>query len=274
MHGDDRTTPIGRAHTATASYPVSPDSLPDVSIEVGSYSVRFARNPADLDAVLQLRYEVFNLELGEGLDGSHLSGRDEDGLDERFHHLMIVARATGDVVGTYRMQTGAMARQHGGFYSDQEFDLDRLPPSILPDVLEIGRACVAREHRNGRVLHLLWKGLARYLTWNRKRYLFGCCSVNSQDPLVAEAVHRHLDDIGAVHPSIRLVPRPGFECLPVASVDGLPTAHVPALFRTYLALGAKVCGPPAIDRAFKTIDWLVMLDTERVDPATRNSFFR
>ena len=35
---------------------------------------------------------------------------------------------------------------------------------------------------------------------------------------------------------------------------------LPRLFSTYLGIGAKVCSPPAIDRRFKTIDFLVMLD--------------
>jgi putative hemolysin len=30
--------------------------------------------------------------------------------------------------------------------------------------------------------------------------------------------------------------------------------------RAYLSLGAKICGPPALDRQFKTIDFLTLLD--------------
>ena len=39
-------------------------------------------------------------------------------------------------------------------------------------------------------------------------------------------------------------------------------------------MGAKVISPPAIDRDFKTIDWLVMLDVRTIDPATYRFFFR
>jgi putative hemolysin len=124
------------------------------------------------------------------------------------------------------------------------------------------------------VLQLLWRGLAAYLTWNGKRRLFGCCSVNSQDPAVGRSVHAHLAAIGAVSDVAAVRPRPGLECTPAESAAGLPPPHIPALFRTYLALGAKVCGPPAIDRLFKTIDWLVMLDIRDIDPATYRTFFR
>jgi putative hemolysin len=50
--------------------------------------------------------------------------------------------------------------------------------------------------------------------------------------------------------------------------------HIPALFQSYLTLGARICGPPAIDRLFKTIDFLVLLDTRELDPAAFRTFFR
>jgi len=257
----------------TPAYPAAAQAVPDTHVDAGSYLVRYARNPDDLDGILRLRYQVFNVELGEGLDESHHTQRDEDELDARFHHLMIMSRDDGQVVGTYRMQTAEMARDNGGFYSDHEYDLSALPASVVARSVEIGRACVAREHRNGRVLHLLWRGLAAYLTWNHKDVLFGCCSVTTQDPALGLSVHRHLEAAGAVHPTLRVTPRPQCRCEP--SVEAaLPPPHVPALFQTYLGLGAKVMGPPAIDRRFKTIDWLVILDTSAIAPSTRRVFFR
>jgi putative hemolysin len=55
---------------------------------------------------------------------------------------------------------------------------------------------------------------------------------------------------------------------------GYPTPRIPALFQAYLTLGARVLGPPAVDRAFKTIDWLALLDTRELDPITHRTFFR
>ena len=115
----------------TAVYPACPAAIPDLQVEAGSYLVRFARTLEDLDRVLRLRYEIFNVELGEGLDESHATGRDEDELDARFHHLMIQRRDSAAVVGTYRMQTAEMARAPGGFYADPEFDLSTLRTGIM-----------------------------------------------------------------------------------------------------------------------------------------------
>jgi putative hemolysin len=43
----------------------------------------------------------------------------------------------------------------------------------------------------------------------------------------------------------------------------------PKLLRTYLAIGAKICGPPAIDREFRTIDFLTFLDLHALPPSVR-----
>ena len=46
---------------------VQPANIPPVEIVEGRYVVRFARTREEIDAALKLRFEVFNLELGEGL---------------------------------------------------------------------------------------------------------------------------------------------------------------------------------------------------------------
>jgi putative hemolysin len=266
----DRVPRIG-----LAGYPVAKGALPTTESRRGDYVLRFAQTPDELDAILELRFEVFNLELNEGLQESFQTGKDEDELDARFHHLAISLESTGDIVGTYRMQTAQMAEALGGFYSEGEFDLSGVPPDILRDSAEIGRACVAKEHRNGRVLQLLWRGLAQYLMWNDKRYLFGCCSLTSQDRDLGFRVHQYLIEEGHAHPACRVLPRDGLECPTDPVREGpRPDVHIPALFQSYLNLGARVCGPPAIDRQFQTIDYLVLLDTHALDERIFRVFFR
>lgn len=260
--------------TAQITYPVSPEFLPDRELEEGNYLLRFARNDEDLDAVLRLRYQVFNLELQEGLKSSHETGRDLDRFDPVCHHLMVIEKTHGEVVGCYRMQTSEMATQNLGFYSQIEFALDALPASVIDHSMEIGRACVARDHRSTHVLFLLWKGLALYVAANRRRFLFGCSSLTSQDPAEGRAFLDYLTRHDHLHPDIRIEPQPGFGCHPETDADtDARRVRVPSLFRIYLRHGAKVCGPPAIDREFKTIDFLVLFDVDRMDPKMFETFF-
>jgi putative hemolysin len=256
------------------AYPPCPAGLPSGFAQQGRYRARFATTAAELDAILRLRFEVFNLELREGLESSYETGRDEDRFDSTCHHLLVEdTKNGGAIVGTYRMQTNEMAAE-GGFYSAGEFDLSALPPEVAGGAVEVGRACIAREHRNRQTLFLLWKGLALYMRHNRKRFLFGCCSLTSQDGCEGLAALAHLEAKGLLHPGVRVLPLPGFECacdrpLPAAPAD----FELPVLFRTYLRYGALVCGPPAIDREFKTIDFLVLFDVDAMDRQTYELYF-
>lgn len=247
---------------------------PAIHIENSRYRVHFAENAAELDAALKLRFEVFNLELGEGLSASFETMRDQDEFDNQCHHLLVTEKDNNRVIATYRMQTLEMAKNANGFYSDGEFMLSMFPQAVITNAVEVGRACIAREHRNGKVLFLLWKGIAKYMLYARKRYLFGCCSLTSQDPLEGKQLMEQLKASGRVHEHIQIFPQAGFECYPEDQpFSGIEKVKLPKLFRIYLNYGAKVCGPPAIDRAFKTIDYLVLLDVGKFDSRTYNMFF-
>ena len=248
--------------------------IPTQQIGDGRYVARFARTKQELFAALKLRFEVFNLELGEGLQTSFLTGRDMDEFDEQCHHLIVVDTENQDrVVGTYRMQTGEMARAGRGFYSNGEFELSTLPPEMLSDSIELGRACVAQDHRNTAVLFLLWRGLAAYLMHNRKRYLFGCCSLTSQDPVDGLRVMRLLERNGQIDPSFNVTTQPGFECVAEAESIVNQEVRLPKLFQIYMRYGARVCSRPALDRRFKTIDFLVLFDVKAIDEQSRKMFF-
>jgi putative hemolysin len=47
---------------------------------------------------------------------------------------------------------------------------------------------------------------------------------------------------------------------------------VPKLLKTYLAIGARICGAPAWDREFGTIDFLTLLDLRTISSSARNRF--
>jgi putative hemolysin len=152
-------------------YPSLAGALPPRDLREGAYRVRFARNLAELDDVLRLRFEVFNLELGEGFESSFATGRDEDDFDLTCHHLIVEDEASGRIVGTYRLQTPEMAAAGHGLYTATEYDLSVMPAGVLGQAVEVGRACIHREHRGRQVLYLLWRGLALYMAHNGLRYL-------------------------------------------------------------------------------------------------------
>ena len=254
-------------------YPRFTQYLPTESIRDGKYELRFAQSGEELDAIKRLRFEVFNLELNEGLDASYVSGKDEDLFDQVCHHMMISKDGVG-VVGTYRFQTSEMASEGGlGFYSAEEFDLSTLPADVIAQSVELGRACISKDHRSLKVLYLLWKGIGLYLMHNNRRYLFGCTSLTSQNPKEGHGVYHLLRESGHVHESIEVAPQSPFHCS-LETDEYFPDTkpRVPRLMRAYLSLGAKVCSQPALDRMFKTIDYFTLFDTARLSDQAQSYF--
>jgi putative hemolysin len=223
-----------------------------------AYRVRLAETAVDVAAAQALRFEVFNLELDEGLVQSYDSGLDSDPFDAVCTHLIVEELASGAVVGTYRMQTGREAQGALGYYSEREFDFSPFEAQRA-QILELGRACIDRRHRNFAVLNLLWKGIAAYARDQGARYLMGCSSLTSQDAAVGAAAYARL--MPHLAPAEWCTaPRADFACA-LHEVSQQAT-HIPRLLSAYLTLGACICGPPAIDREFRTIDFLTWIDVE------------
>jgi putative hemolysin len=238
------------------------------------YIVKLAENMMEIDEALKLRFSIFNLELHEGLDSSFLTLRDEDNFDRQCSHLIVIEKASNRIIGTYRLQTYEDAKKGLGFYSANEFRLQTLGKRILRKSVELGRACIDKDHRNGRVLFLLWKGIAQYMSLFQKRYLFGCCSLTSQDPADGKIYMDYLKRHGHVHAKVRTKTMPGFRCYnPRFIAPPREDIIIPALMDMYIRYGCKICGPPAIDREFKTIDFLVFLDIHELKPEIMKLFF-
>ncbi len=277
-------------YTPSPSLPLAPPK-PHVHAEVGRYRLRLAENAEDRLAACRLRFKVFNIELGEGLESSYQTGVDTDRFDAICEHLLVEDKQESNpskrVVGTYRMQSGTTAGQNLGYYSEQEFSFAPYE-ALRPGILELGRASIDREHRTPEVLTLLWRGIAQYATDMGLRYLVGCSSINSKDPAEGWQMYRQLEHY-RVSPEFETSPTEAYACpteLEGAQAQPGPSSNdgggpgnsqanapkVPKLLRTYLTIGARIGGPPAWDREFGTIDFLTLLDLKLVSASARNRF--
>ena len=233
----------------------------------GPYRACLAQTMEEKRAAFRLRFRVFNLELHEGLEAAYQTGEDTDEFDRYCDHIVVYEDRSGQVIGTYRLQTGASAKKNIGYYSEREFDF--APYSVLRDELvELGRASIHPGHRTYEVLMLMWKAIAFYANDHHARYLIGCSSLTSQDPVEGSAIYHRLKPMLAEE-ALRTVPTPEYSLPLVEDGEGLDV-RPPKLLRTYLALGATICGPPAIDREFKTIDFLTLMDLNNLSPAIRS----
>lgn len=229
-------------------------------IETESHIIKLASNKEELESIFRLRFQIFNLELGLGYSSSNLTQMDQDEFDVVWHHLILIDKETNKIIGSYRMQTYSMASQALGFYAAQYFNISKINDSLLQETVEIGRACIAKEHRTIQVLSLLFKGLANYLTWSGSQYFLGCASLATQSCYQARCAYDYFQENDFMHPNILVYPKSQFSlelpqfCLHSCDVE------IPSILHLYLASGAKICSLPSIDRQFKCIDFLMMFD--------------
>jgi putative hemolysin len=249
-----------------------PASQPRSSTEP-RYSLLLSTDPAYIEAAQRLRYDVFSSEPGFALTGLD-AGIDVDRFDEHCDHLLVREDNSGELVGCYRMlsPTGAVAA--GGLYTATEFDIRALD-SLRPSLVEMGRAVVRQDHRNGAVVLLMWAGILAYLDRCGYDYVTGCVSV---------PVNGNAGDGGPPGTQIRGVrdfvlrrhgAPAGFRVHPHRPViiggrpldDIAPPARpvIPPLMRGYLRLGARICGEPAYDADFGVGDFPALLDRRHAD---------
>ncbi len=243
-------------------------SRKDIRLEAGPYVARLALTEAEREATFRLRFLVFNLEMNEGLESAFVDGMDRDRFDAVCDHLIVEEKATGAIIGTYRLQMGDVAGRNYGYYSEQEFCFGPYE-AMRGQIVELGRACIHRDHRSSEVLHLLWRGIARYSLANGGRYMMGCCSLNSQDATMGHAVYESLRNC-MVEPGLRTVATQAY-ALPRPEAEFVEE-RAPKLLRAYLTIGAKICSEPAIDREFSTIDFLTLLDLQTLHPRVAQRF--
>jgi putative hemolysin len=221
------------------------------------YAARLASSSADVRAAQALRTSVFKGERTESLEASRETHSDVDGFDAAFDHLVVEELKSGTIVGASHFHISRQAAAHLGFDSARKFDLS--PFESLPEgFVELGQICVAPSHRNLFVLQLVRRSVAFYAQTHGARYLISCSSLDSQAPREGAALYSCLLRRHAAPALLQTRPLPGWVC-PLEQIAEEPP-RVPELLGTYLAMGAVICSPPAIDRESKTIDFLTLLD--------------
>ena len=257
-----------RAAMSTASVLIAADP-PTLSTDTPRYTLLLSTDPALIDAAQRLRHDVFTSEPGFELAGA-IDGRDADRFDEYCDHLLVREDNSGELVGCYRMLPPPGAIAAGGLYTATEFDVEGIDP-LRPSLVEMGRAVVREDHRNGGVVLLMWAGILAYLDRCGYDYVAGCVSVSvhgcegdapgSQIRGVRDFVRRRHAAPYTVHPYRPVI----IDGSGLDDIDPPTRVSVPPLMRGYLRLGAQVCGEPAHDPDFGVGDFPALLDKRQAD---------
>jgi putative hemolysin len=255
-----------------------------MKLDLSRYGVKLAESADERLGAQRLRYRVFVEEMGARATPDERAARREwDEFDPWADQLVLidldpVTDPLDRVVGVYRLMLPAAARAGPGFYGAREYDLAPILDTGRACV-ELGRSCVAAEHRGGVAMHMLWNALAGYVLERGIEVLFGVASFHGTDPApVAEALawlhHAHL-----APPDLRVRARPGqrldMDLMPPEAIDPQRALRaIPALIKAYLRLGGFVGDGAWIDHDFNTIDVCVVMDTARMKAKHREFYER
>lgn len=222
-------------------------------------SVRLAETRQEIEAAQRLRYQVFAEEMGAEIEA--VDGRDADAYDEHCRHLLAFNDATGEVIGCYRLITEEGARAVGSWYSEHEFDLAPLA-GILPQTVELGRACIHPDYRNGGIIMLLWSGLVKFMKDYDLRFMIGCGSISMADGgHQAAGLYHALKEKYLAPEQWRVRP---LNPLKWGTLTPAENPESPTLIKGYLKAGAWFCGEPCVDEAFNCADVLILMDITRL----------
>jgi L-ornithine Nalpha-acyltransferase len=252
--------------------------LPAILGRCGKFEFHLATTKKEIRAAQRLRYEVF-YEAGRATaePRAALVRRDLCRFDKICDHLLVVdtaarnslGRVSPKIIGTCRLLRGEVAAQHGGFYSQSEFDTaPLLARHSQARFLELGRSCVHPKYRSKRAIELLWRGLWIYAKHHEINVMIGCASLPGTNPSALALPLSFLRHQACAEAAWQVCPHDG---VPMAILDAAVVdvqkaiAALPPLLKFYVRIGAKFADGAVIDRKFGTIDVFTIMRVAEIE---------
>ena len=243
-----------------------------------NFTIKIAESNFEIKKAQSLRYKIFFKEKKiKKKSFKFLLQRDYDFYDKISDHLIIIdnnREIRDNVIGTYRLLRGNCAKLYRGFYTEQEFDISNLKKNFSSkDILELGRSCVHPQYRSGIILKLLWQGISNYIKMYKIKVLMGCASFHGTNP------SKFKDEFSLLYKSYRLPEDYDVKSLQSNEISFNKNINhstilnkLPPLIKGYLRAGGMVSENFYIDKEFETIDYCVIILTEKIVSRYQNKF--
>ena len=243
-----------------------------------NFTIKIAESNFEIKKAQSLRYKIFFKEKKiKKKSFKFLLQRDYDFYDKISDHLIIIDKnreIKDNVIGTYRLLRGNCAKLYRGFYTEQEFDISNLKKNFSSkDILELGRSCVHPQYRSGIILKLLWQGISNYIKMYKIKILMGCASFHGTNP------SKFKDEFSLLYESYRLPEDYDVKSLQSNEISfnkninhSTTLNKLPPLIKGYLRAGGMVSENFYIDKEFETIDYCVIMLTEKIVSRYQNKF--
>ena len=243
-----------------------------------NFTIKIAESNFEIKKAQSLRYKIFFKEKKiKKKSFKFLLQRDYDFYDKISDHLIIIdnnREVKDNVIGTYRLLRGNCAKLYRGFYTEQEFDISNLKKNFSSkDILELGRSCIHPQYRSGIILKLLWQGISNYIKMYKIKILMGCASFHGTNP------SKFKDEFSLLYESYRLPEDYDVKSLQSNEISfnkninhSTTLNKLPPLIKGYLRAGGMVSENFYIDTEFETIDYCVIMLTEKIVSRYQNKF--
>ena len=243
-----------------------------------NFTIKIAESNFEIKKAQSLRYKIFFKEKNiKKKSFKFLLQRDYDFYDKISDHLIIIdnnREIRDNVIGTYRLLRGNCAKLYRGFYTEQEFDISNLKKNFSSkDILELGRSCVHPQYRSGIILKLLWQGISNYIKMYKIKILMGCASFHGTNPI------KFKDEFSLLYENYRLPEDYDVKSLQSNEISfnkninhSTTLNKLPPLIKGYLRAGGMVSENFYIDMEFETIDYCVIMLTEKIVSRYQNKF--
>ena len=205
---------------------------------------------------------------------------DSDEFDQFCDHLVVIDKSVASdfVVGTYRLLLKEKNEKYKRFYSESEFDISNLFKKNI-SMLEAGRSCVDKNYRDGKIIKLLWRGLAFYIIQKKVDLIFGCASFPSSNYSEFKTQLSYLNHFHKPPQRFSTCPKDELK----AGLDILPSENInkdeefrllPPLIKAYIRAGAWIGKGAVVDKKFNTTDVLIILKSENIIKKYSNLSFK
>jgi putative hemolysin len=252
-------------------------------IEIDNFVIKIAEKNSELKKAQALRYSVFYKEKKAiPTISKKILRLDYDKIDKFADHLIVIDKnrrgIKNKIVGTYRLLRGDITAHCGGFYTSSEFDLSKILKFYKNNqILELGRSCVHKDYRNGKIMNLLWKAIAEYVKLYDIKILLGCASFHGTD------VMKYTNELSYLRKNFSLPDELSVKSLDPkiyptyikinSNTDDIRTfVKLPPLIKGYLRIGGKVSHDFFIDYKFNTIDLCVIVTTDNIDEKYKKKY--
>jgi L-ornithine Nalpha-acyltransferase len=232
--------------------------------KTAKYSIGIAQTEQEIDELHRLRYDVFNIELDEGIKENEEIKKDIDKFDAHCDHLIVKDNANNNIVATYRIHPSWQIHSEG-FYTSTEFNISKLELEKRRTI-EVGRACIHPEHRGNGILAMLWIAIKEYCLSNKVEALFGVASIPKCSIEELSSLYQNLVKKGALINDGRVTPLPDQRAELISTPpEEFRKELLGSLIKGYLKIGAKLMGEPVFDPIFRCYDFFVLLEMNKVN---------